>query len=123
MAVNMPTYADFVARFPSFSEREEAYITALLAEVEPQISESLPTAEQKTAALYLAAHMVVMEDDVQGNPVTSETLGPLSTSYAVPTNQKWMERTEYGRRYWNIVSRYGLTTAGGILVVGGVGCA
>ena len=142
-----PTAADFQARFT----RDFVYgvggdsvttgdINNALADATPLFNSSLwssPT-EQKTAFLFLAAHMLLMNlraagglaavntnkgaSAGAGGVVLSKGVGAISLSYAIPARIQNspilgpLMRTEYGQRYLHMVSA---RLVGNVAVVGG----
>lgn len=113
----IPTAAEFEARFPSF-DVATTIIDAVIAEAARSVGEGWEVEDQKPAILYLTAHMLTMEDgDVAGRGViSSESFGPMSTSYKV-SDKGGYDATEYGRRFANIRRR----NVGSPVVVGGIG--
>jgi hypothetical protein len=112
MAVTAPTVDEVLKRFPVF-EGQEDLIEQLLAEVVTLVDDRWNTADQQTAMLYAVAHMIVSEGSADSLPVTAESLGPISTSYAFdPKADPWTS-TEYGRRYLRLKRR----NSGGSIVV------
>ena len=121
MALNVPTVEEFLARFPSF-EGQSSIIALLLVEAQRYVQDTWNVDDQKTALLYLTAHLLVTETSAGGamnsGIVTSESFGPMSRSYAVNQNATRWELSEYGRRFADIMRRN--TGGRGIVVVGGV---
>lgn len=91
----------FVTRFPQFDGEDEDQIQALLNEAASVVSPDTWKAEDVTPAiLYLTAHLMVTEATADSLPVTSESLGPISVSYAAPqSGSDLLLTTEYGRRF------------------------
>lgn len=118
MAVTPITADAFLERFPTF-EGQDDLIEFLIPEAQRLVQDSWNAADQITGQMYLVAHMVVMEGQADSLPVVSESLGPISTSYAFDPKAHPYTRTEYGRRFLEIRGR---NTAGGagVVVVGGV---
>ena len=94
------TVEDFFTRFPQFEDRDEDQLEALIAEASRGVDDRWDAADAVAAVLYLTAHLLVSEDSADSLPIISESLGPMSTTYARPTEDgSGLESTEYGRRY------------------------
>lgn len=117
MAVVNITSTEVIERFPNFAP-QATLIDKLIPEAKLMISDAWTAEEQTMALLYLVAHMLVTEGSADSLPVISESLGPISTTYAYPANKDPLLLTEYGRRFVMIRNR---NTGGGgsIVVVGG----
>lgn len=116
MAIDTPTVDEFLERFPSFEGKDDL-IELLIPEAAGFVSESWKTEDQQPAIMYLVAHFLTMEGPgfATKGQVTSESFGPMSTSYQVSKTQGY-ETTEFGRR-WLVYQRR--NSRGGIVVVGG----
>lgn len=110
MALDVPTADEVVERFPQFDGREDL-IDVLIVEAQAEVNETWLERDQKRAMMYWVAHSITMEDNSADNSgqVQSETLGPISITYATPvqsgkTADKY-NQTEYGRRFIEIRKR------------------
>jgi hypothetical protein len=121
MAAVEVTAADIITRFPTFTG-QDAVLTALIDEWKGSINPAWSDADYKTALMYLVAHFAIAEDNADAFPTTSESLGPISVSYQVPSDAlvNSLRNTEYGRRYLMIANRAG--AGSGIIVVVPSGC-
>jgi len=110
MAVQQPTLEEFTTRFPQF-EGQDDQIEAAIAEAVNEISEAWIEADQKTAIMYLVAHMLTEESMAEGSGgggvVASESFGPISVSYASPSEEgdALLNGTLYGRRFLALRAR------------------
>jgi hypothetical protein len=72
------------------------YLTESLRQIDPDVWGEFATVGQ----IYLAAHMATLGQGAGAGPITSETLGAMSRSYAVPL---WLRSslalTRYGAEY------------------------
>lgn len=121
MALNAPTLDEFYERFPVFDDGRDEIVEALLIEAQRFVQDTWQTDDQKTALLYLTAHLLVTESSgaaTQPGAVSSESFGPMSRSYAVPSNASRWALSEYGRRFADIAKRN--TGGAGVVIVGGV---
>jgi hypothetical protein len=122
MAVTAPTVDEIVERFPVFDGQEDL-IEQLIPEAMLFVNDSF--ASPTLAVMYYVAHMIVSESSADSYPVTSESLGPISTSYAVDAKADPLTTTEYGRRYLRLKTAGPLNgddaanIPGHIMVVGG----
>lgn len=105
MAVDAPTYVEFIARFPNFSDATQAQIEAIITEATSTVDESWRVEDQKKAIMYLVAHMLQIEaEQIEGGAISSESFGPISVTYARNTNESSIGSTVYGR-YWLALAR------------------
>ena len=100
------TVDDVLTRFPQFDGKDDQ-IEFLIPEAARLVADTWNEDDQRSALLYLVAHLLVSEDSADAYPVTSESLGPISVSYAVPSNATLdpFRNTEFGRRYLDIRRR------------------
>jgi hypothetical protein len=99
---------------PIIQATDDAVITSLIAEVERRTSRTQWGEKADDGVIYLTAHMALMnakaaagQSTVKG-PLTSETVGPLSRSFAAPVampfSQQWYAQTSWGLMYWGLMS-------------------
>jgi hypothetical protein len=106
MAVTPITVDDVLARFPVF-EGQEDLIEILIPEAVRLVNDTWNATDLTSAMLYAVAHMVVSEGSADSLPVISESLGPISTSYAFDAKADPWTSTEYGRRFLALKRRNG----------------
>lgn len=90
---------------------ETAVQTAILDDVETQVSVANLGTKYDLACKYLAAHMATLylQGDAQApaGPIASETVGPISRSYASMSGgtvtDAWLASTKHGLAYLRIV--------------------
>lgn len=112
----MITWADVVAVAPELASVATATQNAILADVAAQLVAAQWGSRYDVACTYLAAHLgTLSKSGGQGvaGPVTSETVGSVSRSYAAPAvSESGMGSTSYGREYERLkkqnVGRIGL---------------
>lgn len=102
----MITPSSFKIRFPEFASIDDAIIQMLLDEAYLFIGENK---YQDTMVLYWTAHnLVIQQNQESGNSgasstVASESVGNVSTSYAMPTIDNsdiaFYMSTSYGQKY------------------------
>lgn len=115
MAVTAITVDEFLERFPQFEGQDEL-IEQLIPEALLLVNDNWTTANARSGQLYAVAHMLITEGNADSLPVISESLGPMSTTYAYdPKSDPW-STTEYGRRYLAFRKNAG---GGSIVVIGG----
>lgn len=101
------TWPDVVKVDASLHCISAAVQAAILADVEAQLSETNLSGKYDLACKYLAAHMGVLQlaNDAQmpSGPVTSESVGSVSRSYASVSGGKmsdaWLTSTKHGLAY------------------------
>lgn len=112
MAVIVPTVEEIVTRFPAFDGQEEL-LEACLAEAVTQVDDRWVESDTKIAIMYLTAHLAQTEIDRgadsggagAGGIIASESMGPMSVSYATPGASGGMfagndyATTIYGQRF------------------------
>ena len=112
MALNKPTVDEFVTRFPQFEGKEDL-AQIIIDEASNQVSETWLEQDQKTAIMYLTAHLMTMQSQMEdnggaggGGSIKSESFGPISVSYGdVGSNASSNEAdaalrsTSYGLEY------------------------
>lgn len=121
MAYDLPTVAEFKARFPSVAgTKSDDTIQAYLDEAATQVDESWREADYKMAIMLLAAHNMVSEENatsggsgggVTTGAVASESFGGMSISYDnsagandAAAQSQW-GGTEYGRRFYMLLKK------------------
>jgi hypothetical protein len=118
MAYVAPTYAEFVARFPIFGDKDQSYIEAMIVEANRSVDQSWTDGDYKTAIMYLAAHLIATDNMEAGSSVVfgpgsgavaSESFGGMSISYEKTpgaddsaAKSQWGS-TEYGRRFYRLL--------------------
>jgi len=119
MAHVIPTYADFIARFPVFADRSQAVIEALITEAAGTVDTDWLERDYAPAILYLTAHLLANEESEAGddvdvgtgvsNAVASESFGGMSISYAAAddggslNDSELYGNTEFGRRFLRLL--------------------
>ena len=109
MAYTVPTYQDLVARFPEFRSVAPQRASAILAEAARNVDTSWIEADYQPAILYLAAHMIVMEDGANAGanaalgsgPIRTMSLGNASETYASPGGDS-LKNSEFGMTIYGI---------------------
>ena len=112
----MITWSNVVAIAPELASVPLATQTAILSAVEAQLAPSQWGARYDLACTYLAAHLgsaSIAGGQGAAGPVTSETVGSVSRSYAAPAaTTANTGSTSYGREYERLkkqlVGRIGL---------------
>lgn len=81
-------------------------VQTILADVAIQVTSAVWGSRQEEAQRYLAAHLltrIAQETGAGGaGPVTSESAGSVSISYAVPADLNRYDSTFYGQRYMQL---------------------
>lgn len=106
----IPTAAEFKARYPAFTDVDDALIDAVIAEAARNVDESWCEADYQPAIMALTAHMLIEEGALGRNveaagPITSSKLGDAQDSYGgLSTSQASGEysSTSYGRKYMQL---------------------
>lgn len=103
------TASSFKTRFKAFAAEADDYVTLFIDEAARQMDRDLFPNEARAddAQSYLIAHLLMVEKRSQrmassgaAGPVTSETVGPLSRSYATNWGSgQGYETTPYGQEY------------------------
>lgn len=97
------TWADVVIIAAELSTVATSKQNAILADVSAQLALSQwgSQARLDIAAKYLAAHLASVKGVAPAGPMTSETVGPLTRSFAAPmmTSTNALESTGYGREF------------------------
>lgn len=102
------TWDDVVAIAPELSTVSVEMQNALIAYVEEEISSTTWGARAARGKVYLAAHLATMSARVgSAGPVTSETVGSVSRSYAVDASSAPSGSTSYGAEYERLVMTLG----------------
>lgn len=122
MAYTVPTYADFIARFPIFDNvalYPQTVVELLLIEASNAIDTTWIETDYAPAIMYLAAHMLALDNSMEGDEVaiggptaiSSESFAGMSVSYsksAAPAGSAEASSfgtTSYGRRYYNLLRK------------------
>lgn len=110
------TVDEFTTRFTAFEDRDEDLIAAMIAEAALECESITNETKQRLAILYLTAHLFATEDTATGTQIISESVGPLSTTYATPkeVTANNYATTEYGRRFLRL---RGSAVGTGVMVV------
>ncbi len=114
------TPASFKELFPEFVSQSDARVTLFLDQASRRISASAFGTLYDDAQSYLAAHLIAVSARASGmtlsgasGPVTSETVGPLSRSYAsnygATTGSDAYNATPYGQEFQRLLSLCFLT--------------
>lgn len=117
MAYTAPTYADFIARFPIFGDKDQTQIEGLLVEGANNIDNTWREVDYAPAIMYWTAHMLSLDNSQEGDsveiggqsPIASESFGGMSLSYATgskssdPVSMTSWGLTQYGRRYYALL--------------------
>lgn len=105
MAYTTPTAAQFKARFPAFSAVADETVDAFIAEANRNVDTSWLEADYQRAIMYLAAHLMTIEDVLgeapdgfkfSGGVITSEKLGDAQTNYGNTANASAAYPGDYG---------------------------
>jgi hypothetical protein len=119
MPYTVPTYDQFIARFPVFGDKDQTVVEMILAEAASTIDTTWREVDYQPAIMYLTAHMVATDNsgetdvvDVGGSgpgAIASESFGGMSLSYDksksaqdAAANSAW-GATEYGRRFYQLL--------------------
>lgn len=114
------TPATFKVLFPEFVAQTDARVQLFLDQASRRISTTSFGTLYDDAQSYLAAHLIAVSARASGmtlsgasGPVTSETVGPLSKSYAsnygATTGADNYDATPYGQEYQRLLSLCFLT--------------
>lgn len=120
MAYDIPTYAEFIARFPIFSNATaypQTVVQSIIVEASNQIDSSWREVDYKPAILFLAAHKLATDNsgaddavDIGGpTSIASESFAGMSISYkkqdanAGSAAASSYGLTSYGRRYYELL--------------------
>lgn len=82
--------ADIVVLYPELSGVPETQVNATVAMARAFVSEDVFSPNAKLALTLYSAHLLMMAEQRRGGaagPLTSETVGKLSRSYAAPSQQ------------------------------------
>ena len=113
MSYDVPTVADFRARFPSFATTSDEEIQIAIDDASDMVDETWLEKDFQKAILFLAAHyLTISSAEVAGaigdeQTIASESFGPISVSYAKTEtgsgNGSSFATTGYGRRYLELL--------------------
>jgi hypothetical protein len=97
------TWVDVVKIAPALSTLAVDAQTIILAQVTLLLNASAFGAKYDTACTYFAAHLGTLAQEgayAPGGPITSETIGPGSKSYAAPlASDPFWDTTSFGKMY------------------------
>jgi hypothetical protein len=124
MPYTTPAYTDFIARFPIFNDiatYPQTVVEAILAEAALQLDQDWREVDYQPALMYLAAHMLAIDNSSEGasvdigpgpTSVASESFSGMSVSYrsVTPTPgtaaaSSTYGSTAYGRSYFNLLKK------------------
>lgn len=122
MAYTVPTYADFITRFPIFNDvatYPQAVVEALIVEATNTIDTSWREVDYTPAILYLTAHLLALDNSSEGDAVdiggpqnvSAESFAGMSVAYsdtaATPGSAAASSygQTSYGRRYYELLRK------------------
>ena len=107
-----PTYADFIALFPEFTDVDQVFVETWLSVTRQKISQDVFQELYPMAVYYLLAHTVSTQKVLQANEgvdkglITSESIGDVSVSYSQPSTGSAETdnyvTTSYGREYLSL---------------------
>ena len=117
----MPTIvqvADFRARYPEFSEIDDAVITTQLDDAEADTSPTFFDTLHPRAIAALAAHRIAISTDEDGNAASGQpgalsqaTVDGVAATYELPDNLSPQDlalwSTTYGQLFLELRSRFG----------------
>lgn len=104
----IPSFDEFVQRYPEFAEEDEYYITYLLTTVAPRkVDETWLVGDYALAIMAYVAHLIMVGPAGSGgiggsSDVVSESFGPISTTYArraLTATSSSLSETSYGRDF------------------------
>lgn len=119
MPYTIPTTDQFYERFPIFEDADEDALALIIAEAASQIDDSWREADYQPAIMYLAAHMLALDNSGAGQEVeigqppgsiSSESFAGMSVSYSTNSQASGVSATgyaltEYGRRYYQLLKK------------------
>lgn len=118
MAVTV-TVDDVIERIPALDGQDDQ-IELILPEALRCVGEDWDEDDAKLAVIYMTAHLLQAEEgasDGTGQAISSESFGPMSVSYATPSEQTSdYKSSEWGRRYLRLLRR---NVAGVVVARGG----
>ena len=105
-----PTPDDFRTRYPEFAALDDATIQRYLDDAARSVDQTWLAGDYQNAIMSLAAHYYSTGSaatqgggsDPASGYITSEHIGQVSISYAVPggvSNMTWLTSTPYGQSY------------------------
>ena len=116
MPYTIPTNDQFTTRFPIFEDYDDDALTAIIKEAADQIDDTWREQDYQPAIMYLAAHMIALDNSGAGEDVTvggpailsSESFAGMSVSYSQLAMSSGVSSTtygttEYGRRYYALL--------------------
>lgn len=119
MTYTLPTYAEFIARFPKFDCVDEATFDVIVAEAPLYVGQCwLSQADYTLGAMLITAHTMTCDgliDSVEGElaelgDFTSFKSGRLSitrsrTEAPKSETDRWLEKTQHGQRFKQLRAR------------------
>ncbi len=94
------TPTDIVALAPEFADTSEATIALYISLAADFFCVERYGARGKTALTFMALHLLSMQGQVgSSGAITSESVGSVSTSYAVSSSDSDLASTPYGRMF------------------------
>lgn len=107
MPYELPTAAQFKARFPEFAALDDSYIETMISEASRNVDTEWSELDYQPAIMFLAAHNISEEQTLGGiagapGMVKSSKLGDAQDTYETNTSIDAMTiygSTVYGRRY------------------------
>lgn len=122
MAYTAPTAADLKARFPEFAAVSDTLINLILEEASAQVGETWLERDRKPATLYLAAHLLTMEDEpgrsatgqsgAATGPVRRRKVGDVEVEFAgaasvsaTGENRNAYDLSAYGRQFMALLRK------------------
>ena len=116
MAIKLPDVNSMRTRFPEFSSVSESTIGFAIEEAAKSVDETWLEQDQITAISLLAAHLIseaAATSGTDGRIVQSESIGPISVSYAQPLirgaasglSLSSLNSTTYGKRFASMLRK------------------
>lgn len=103
MALVTITWSNVIARYPLLATFDAVAGAMIVSEVLLEIVNPDWGADANRAAMALAAHLAEMARRGSTGPLTSDTVGPLSQSFAVFPMMHALDTTPYGMEYKRIM--------------------
>src|SRR5262245_8938607 len=121
----LPDVTSIKTRFPEFTTTPDTVIGFAIEAAANNVDDTWPESDQIAAVSYLAAHYLAVggaSAGVDGRDVISESIGPISVTYAQvasvsATGGSQLGSTAYGKAYQTMLRR----NFGGPISIGGPG--
>jgi Protein of unknown function (DUF4054) len=121
----LPDATSIKTRFPEFESTADSVVMFAIEEAARNVDDSWPEGDRLAAVSILAAHYLAVggaSAGVDGREVVSESIGPISVTYAqvsaaTASGGSQFGSTSYGKSYQSMVRR----NWGGPISIGGVG--